>query len=228
MPLLDDGRDLKVRFGAYIEQFQQLLREHRVKGSDWLANLRSASRDPKFKARCSSIWNEILEEEGGKVALPVILGIVGAVLGGIGIAGFGGAIGVPLAMFMVPLGLVLGNEFDAEGTTRGIIRKIRHLCVGHGSEDSRDDAWDSADEVFAALLELAGETTSRFLTLERQNTTLRTEVAKLTDQVSSLKYQLETSQAEIGNLQQRVSYLGWGILLLGITSISGLLWLFLH
>jgi hypothetical protein len=228
MTLLDDVRALKQRFGVYIEQFQRLLREHHVEGKDWSASLRLAGRDPEFKARWNSLWKEILEQEGGKVGLPLILAIIGVVLGGIGIAGLGGAIGVPLSLLAVPLGLVLGNELDAEGVTKRVYIKIRQLFGGPKSEGLLDDEPDSVDEEFAVLVKLTEETTSRCVVLEQESLTMKAAVATFSEQVTSLNHRLETFQSEIGTLRQRFFYLSCGGLLLGLTLLSRLAWLVLH
>jgi hypothetical protein len=44
-------------------------------------------------------------KNGGKLAFGVVLGIVGAVLGGVGIAGAWGAFGLPLVLLLVPVGV---------------------------------------------------------------------------------------------------------------------------
>lgn len=66
-----------------------------------------------------------MKAEGGKLAFGVIFAIVGAALGGVGIAALGGAIGVPLALVGAFVGLALGNEADVEGYTSTFIRKLK-------------------------------------------------------------------------------------------------------
>ena len=58
-----------------------------------------------------------MKADGGKLTLGVMFAIVGAALGGVGIAAMGGAIGVPLALIGALVGLVVGNEADTEGYT---------------------------------------------------------------------------------------------------------------
>lgn len=242
MSFLDDVREAKQRFGTYIERLQRLLQEYKVEGKDWYANLKLANRDSAFRTRRNAIWNELLEQESGKLALPVILGIIGAVLGGIGIAGFGGAIGLSLAFLLAPVGILLGNEFDAEGVSKGVVRKIRQFFGSSEVKDSKDDTESCTNEEFATLLELLTETTTRCDALdhahaelaarcnavERENATLNVDVAKLSDQLISLKGIVEEAQTEVVALRQRTMYLGWGVLIVGLVLISEFILRFFH
>lgn len=63
----------------------------------------------------------------------MILGIIGAALGGIGIAALGGAFGLPLFLLVVPLGLVLGNEIDEAGVTKKVIERLRKIDLGQAA-----------------------------------------------------------------------------------------------
>jgi hypothetical protein len=65
-----------------------------------------------------------MKKEGGKLSLAVILGIVWAVMGGVGIAMGGTAIGLPLIALLIPLGIVLGNEADNEGITESLFEAV--------------------------------------------------------------------------------------------------------
>jgi hypothetical protein len=242
MSFLDDVRDAKQRFGTYIERLQRLLQEYKVEGKDWYANLKLANRDPEFRKRRNDIWNELLEQEGATLSLPVILAIVGAMLGGIGIAGFGGAIGLPLAWLLCPVGILLGNEFDREGVSKEVLRTIRKFFGSSEGTDSKDDAADSAHEELAFLLEQLTEITNRCDVLEhareemaarcnaveRENATLNADVAKLSDQLVSLKSIVEVAQTEVVTLRQRTMYLGWGVLIVGVLLISELILGFFH
>jgi len=160
----------------------------------------------------------------------VILGILGAVLGGIGIAGFGGAIGLPLALLLAPVGIVLGNEFDAGGVSKSVVRKIRQFFGSSEVKDSNDDTADSANEEFAVLLELLTEMINRCDALEHAHAevaarcnAVEQENVKLNAQLISLKSLVEATQKEVRTLRQRTMYLGWGLCLV---LISVLVWRF--
>jgi hypothetical protein len=147
MALLADGRDLWQRFGIYIDGFRQLFQENHIEGEDWYAHFKLSLGDPEFRNKWNSIWNAILEQEGGKLSLTAIFGVLGAALGSIGIAGFGSAIGLPLVLLAIPAG-ILGNEIDTEGVTKSAIRKVRKLFSTSQLGDSQDDGTDFTIEEF--------------------------------------------------------------------------------
>src|SRR5438270_873468 len=84
--VVKDVKAAKERFGGYIVRLQGLLGEYRVCGKHWYRNLKFANSDPHFVERRNETWKEILELEGGKLTFGTVLAIIGAVLGGVGIA----------------------------------------------------------------------------------------------------------------------------------------------
>lgn len=76
------------------------------------------------------VTEHVMKADGGKLAFGVVFAIVGAALGGVGVAALGGAIGVPLALVGAFVGLVLGNEADTEGYTSTFIRKLKAFKNG--------------------------------------------------------------------------------------------------
>jgi hypothetical protein len=125
MSVISDMNAATQRFKSYIERYRQLLLDYGVTGASWYANLKNANHDANFKAKRDVIWKQLLEQEGGKLGFGAVLGIVGAVLGGVGIAAGGGAIGIPLALLLVPAGLLIGNEFDCHHVGAKLMRWIR-------------------------------------------------------------------------------------------------------
>jgi hypothetical protein len=121
MSLTADIEATKDRFHVYIEQLIALLLDYNIPGSNWYENLKKANSDPLFKRRRDEIWKRILEQEGGKISMAIILWIVGAVLGRVGIAAFGSAIGLSLVVLLVPAGILVGNEMDSAGITKNIV-----------------------------------------------------------------------------------------------------------
>jgi hypothetical protein len=125
MSVTRDIKAAKKRFASYILRFRNLLAEYRVCGKEWYRNLKLANADPEFIARRDQIWKEILEQEGGKLTLGTVLAIVGAALGGAGIAVGGGAFGLPLVLLLAPIGVWVGNEVDEEGLTRRFLKELQ-------------------------------------------------------------------------------------------------------
>lgn len=64
--------------------------------------------DESFKNEWIAFWSDIAKENGGKLSLTTVCVVIGASLGGVGIAAMGGAIGLPLALVLV---LGLGGFF---------------------------------------------------------------------------------------------------------------------
>ena len=73
---------------------------------------------------------QLMKVEGGKLTFTIAFAIIGAALGGVGVAAMGGAIGVPLALIGAFVGLVLGNEADSEQYTSIFIRKCKAFVNG--------------------------------------------------------------------------------------------------
>lgn len=221
MSILSDVTEAKQHFGTYIERLQNLLKKYDVQGENWYSNLRRVNRNPEFKTELTAIWQEILEQQGGKLGLSVILGIIAATLGGIGIAGFGGAIGLPLAALLVPVGILLGNELDTEGGTRRFVRWVRGLFGSAGVAGSSGDVPDASNEVeqkehvadspngnghvgnsaeegFAVLLELLRDTNNRSLVLEEENRKSVFTISKLASDVAVVSNRFDSSFSQFG------------------------------
>lgn len=224
MTLLADGHDLRRRFGTYIDKFHQMFQENHIDDENWYANLKAAFDSSDFRTKWNSLWNEILEQEGGKLTLTVVLSIIGAAFGSIGIAGFGSAIGVPLALLAVPVGILSGNETDSSGLTKRFIRKARRCFSADISSDSPNDGADSIGEEFAVLLQLIEQTSERCVFLEEQNLELKGEIAALSGQSTQLKQRLETIHSELKHLNKHKTYLWCGLLTAIVLSVSALLY----
>jgi len=103
--------DAADRFRRYVERLIDLLKKHQIKSVKEL--IRAVRADSTFAAEWKEIWAEIAGAEGGKIGLGTAGAILGATLGGIGIAWGGMAIGLPLALVLGLGGLLAGSEFDA-------------------------------------------------------------------------------------------------------------------
>jgi hypothetical protein len=103
--------DASVRFKQEAERLIALLRDHNIRS---LSSLREALRSSsEFTDQWSGIWREIAQKDGGKLTLSAAGTVVGIVLGGVGIAAMGGAIGLPLAAVLGLGGLVAGSDIDS-------------------------------------------------------------------------------------------------------------------
>ena len=111
MSLWDEWTNIPDRLRRYVEQLVELLREHDIDSIRGL--VRAVRDDPGFRQRWNVIWADIAGAEGGKVSFTTMGLIIGATLGGVGIAAMGSAIGVPLFAVLGLAGFVAGTEFDA-------------------------------------------------------------------------------------------------------------------
>jgi hypothetical protein len=99
------------RFKIYIDRLIALVKKHNI---DSIGKLIEAVRhNDSFASDWKAIWVEIADADGGKITLATVGTVTGAVLGGVGIAAMGGAIGLPLALVLGLGGLIAGTEFDS-------------------------------------------------------------------------------------------------------------------
>jgi hypothetical protein len=103
--------DAAGRFRSYVDSLIELLQRHEVHS---ISGLISAFRTNElFSSEWRRIWGDIAKADGGKISFTTLGAILGAVLGGVGIAAAGGAIGLPLALVLGLGGLIAGTEVDA-------------------------------------------------------------------------------------------------------------------
>jgi hypothetical protein len=115
MSFINDIVDAKRRFPQHVAAFEALFRRYRITS---LSKFQCALTEPSFRAEFRVLALRIAEIDGGKFSMPLLLGIIGAALGGVGIAFMGGAIGLPIAAIGAIGGIVIGSEMDSTGFTR--------------------------------------------------------------------------------------------------------------
>ena len=99
------------RFKTYTDRLIALFQDHQISS---ISGLTDAFRHNKeFSSNWKTIWSDIAKADGGKISLTTAGAILGASLGGVGIAAMGGAIGLPLALVLGLGGLISGAEFDS-------------------------------------------------------------------------------------------------------------------
>ena len=111
MSITNELSDSVDRFKIYIDRLIALVQQHDI---DSIGKLIEAVRhNDSFSSDWKAIWVEIADADGGKIGLATVGTVTGAVLGGVGIAAMGGAIGLPLALLLGLGGLIAGAEFDS-------------------------------------------------------------------------------------------------------------------
>ncbi len=133
MGTFEEIGEIPEKYKAHQEALKSLFKKHDVDGIKALIS--KYRTDSSFKAEWARFWSELAKSEGGKLSLTTIGLIIGASLGGVGIAAMGGAIGMPLAMVLGLGGFLGGSKFDSlsvfssEKTVSAKISKDLHLAL---------------------------------------------------------------------------------------------------
>ncbi|MEE4356739.1 MAG: bacteriocin class II family protein [Desulfococcaceae bacterium] len=113
MNTFDNIRQTPKRFRQYTDRLSDLMKMHKIKSiKDLISSYR---KNNDFRKQWSRIWEDLAKAEGGKLSLTTIGVVMGASLGGVGIAALGGAVGLPLFAVLGLAGLAGGSKFDASG-----------------------------------------------------------------------------------------------------------------
>jgi len=253
LPIIDDASQTVQRFSSYIKELVELFRKFDITGPRATRSLWIAVRNSQFRNEWKRIWLKIAEHEGGKLSLTTVLAIIGAVSGGAGIAAFGGAIGVPLAVLLGLVGYFVGNEIDA----KGLVRRLKESLTG-SNEPTLALAQTTEDieeltELIATLLarceqdeQLLRALQEKTLTLERQNGELRANIsvvssrcdkaesvaresqdrtALIQQELSDLRGSVPLLQSQFTSLKQQIKYLIWSGATVGAIMAITLFWL---
>ena len=135
MSTTDEISEMPEKYRVYRDRLAGLFGSYDVKSLQALVTVYRSNAE--FRAEWKAIWSDIAKSDGGKLSLTTIGVIVGSVLGGVGIAAMGGAIGLPLALVLGLGGLLSGSKFDSLGIFSGK-KKIR-LKVSEKTYDCMKD-----------------------------------------------------------------------------------------
>lgn len=103
--------EIPEKFRVHKEALILISNQHKI---DSIKSLVTKYRsDSSFKNDWNEFWSRVAKQEGGKLSLTTIGLIIGASLGGIGIAAMGSAIGMPLAIVLGLSGFLGGSKFDS-------------------------------------------------------------------------------------------------------------------
>jgi hypothetical protein len=116
MSYIEEFRGSTDRFKDRIKELQTLLQEFQIKEIGQFIN--AIRENAAFRTRWNEIWTKVVRDEGGKITLGTVGAILGAVFGGVGIAAFGTAIGIPGLIVFGFLGLLGGTEWDSNKRKR--------------------------------------------------------------------------------------------------------------
>jgi hypothetical protein len=217
MPVIDDAKQTAQRFSDYVQELINLFKKFNITGSGAPRQLWKASGNSEFRKEWSRIWREIAEYDGGKLTLTTIFGIIGAVFGGVGIAALGGAIGLPLAILLAPVGYLIGSEIDGAG----LLRKVRGYLANSNEANSDDANSLSEGEQFVELL------STLIVRCDQSESALKEaqeKISALDATVSQLEQNVSALQSEIANLKQKMKYVLWIGVGICVALVSPLVW----
>jgi hypothetical protein len=217
MPIVDDGQQTLQRFSKYVRELIDLFKRFDITGSRAPLRLWKAVSDSDFRKEWKRIWIEIAERDGGKLTLTTVLTIIGAVLGGVGIAALGGAVGIPLALLLAPIGYLLGTEIDA----MGLVRKIKVYLAGLGEPAAESDEAGSEVE---HLTELVSTLLARCEQTESLVNGTGSQIKALEKSVADAEGNASALRSDVSRLERRIAYLSCISVVLAVLLIAHLLW----
>lgn len=111
MSTFEEIGEIPEKYRAHKESLKLMFKLHDIDGIKALIS--KYKSDPSFKDEWNLFWSDLAKAEGGKLSLTTIGLIIGAALGGVGIAAMGGAVGMPLALVLGLSGFLGGSKFDS-------------------------------------------------------------------------------------------------------------------
>lgn len=153
MSTFDNLKETPKRFRQYSDRLTELMKAHEIKSIKGL--IAAYRKDREFKKQWTAIWEELAKAEGGKLSLTSIGIIMGASLGGVGVAALGGAIGLPLFAVLGLAGLVGGSKFDASGyfSNNKITMMTFPKSLYRQIEDAAENSSVSPNDLIRMILE---------------------------------------------------------------------------
>ncbi len=145
--------ELPEKYRKHYEALVILLRKYDIDGLK--APIAKDREDPLFKKDWTVFWTRVAKNEGGKLSLTSAGIIIGASLGGVGVAAMGGAIGMPLALVLGLGGFLGGSKFDSLklfSAEKKVTAKISKECF-KALEDKADGYGISVNEYVKLILE---------------------------------------------------------------------------
>jgi hypothetical protein len=217
MPIVEDTQQTLQRFSKYVQELIDLFKRFDITGSKALWRLWKAIGNSDFRKEWKRIWIEIAERDGGKLTLTTVLTIIGAVLGGVGVAALGGAVGLPLALLLAPIGYLLGTEIDA----MGLVRKIKAYLTESGEPAAEPPEATSDVE---QLTELVSTLLARCEQTESLVSGASSQIEDLEKRVLDAEGSASALRTDVSRLERRTTYLSWASVVLAALLIAHLAW----
>ncbi|MDG1668525.1 MAG: hypothetical protein P8I96_06285 [Opitutae bacterium] len=111
MSTINEIKNIPEQYRKHAEELVSLFRKHQVRGMRSL--VLEYRRNRVFQSEWTQFWHNMAKDEGGKLSLTTIGILIGASLGGVGIAAMGTAVGMPLAVVLGLSGFLTGSKIDS-------------------------------------------------------------------------------------------------------------------
>lgn len=190
-----------------ISGIEEIFEEWNVKS---LQSLNAAARDDRFRKALISVLRETAKRNGATLTLTTAAIWISAAIGSIGIAGLGGAVGLPLAVILIPLGLLGGGFLDEDGLLSRTRKRYFSAFGFKNVGDQRER--DSELAIIAQSIQLVSD---RVDSVSEQLESVRNDVSSL-NQAATL----------LAKRQRLLSWIVWALLVIlaAVVLVSAVTW----
>jgi len=117
--------------------------------------------------------------------------------------------------------LVDVGGLNVPGAAKGIFGLIRSFGKATPN-DEREELEESVGRLLVAIVATQKQLSDRCNTLEAENASIRSELARGSQELTLLRFDLQAAKAAVEFLEKRNTYLGWGLLVVGLLALSEL------
>lgn len=239
MPIQEDSKSTLQRLSVYVQKLTNLFKKFDITGP---RRLWKAVRDSEFRTACQKIFSEVAKAEGGKLTLTTISILIGAALGGVGIAAMGGAIGMPLALLLAPVGYFAGSRLDSSNKKKRAIEQTTSSAEPAAQDEYPETDLEEMAELLATLLsrneaaeaktlELEGKISELLARCEKGESATReleARVVAMEARIDCLEATISESQSSLARLNQRIKHLIWSGFGLILIAVAVFVWCFIR
>ena len=210
MGVITNAKDTIARFSGYIGRLSDLCKSSGITGSTApLKLVKEWKSNREFQEEWNKIWTDLISTEGGKVSVTTVSIIIGAVFGGVGVTAFGGAIGLPLAAVLAPVGYTVGNEMDDHGWTQKLWRWITRKGSSNSDSPIQPEILLQAGADIEALAITVDDLSSRCDSIEKTLSDISRALTDHGTRIESLKAVFSATEQRISILTRQLRILKW-------------------
>jgi hypothetical protein len=154
-----------------------------------LQSLKERAARDDFRKGLTLVLRDTARRNGATLTLLTAASWVSIAVGSIGIAGMGTAIGIPLAVLLIPLGLIGGGFLDQDGLLARTRRRVSAFVSGASIDVNKSDTQTEAEaesSLHAQALQLISE-----------------RVDAISESTSALKEELQIIRESVARLEMK-------------------------